>query len=165
MIVNMNRQVNRLLHDEHMHVQSLLERLRTLFLHDDADRLGMAEGIALLRQLTPVLSGDLQRHFKLEEDDLFPTLEEQGDGDIVALLTEDHEILLPLAGQVLALARQAQDAEFDAVAWQSFRRLGLEFVERQIDHIEKEEMALLPLLEEAIDYDTDQRIWTAYAAT
>ncbi len=69
MKVDINRQVNRLLHDEHMHVQSLLERLRTLFLHDDADRLGMAEGVALLRQLTPVLGGDLQRHFKLEEDE------------------------------------------------------------------------------------------------
>ncbi len=71
-----------------------------------------------------------------------------------------------VAGLVMAIvaARQAQDAELDAVAWQSFHRLGLEFVERQIDHIEKEEMALLPLLEEAIDYDTDQRIWTAYTA-
>ena len=72
---------------------------------------------------------------------------------------------MQLAAEVRSLVRRAQDDDLSKADWPLFRRLGLEFVERQIDHIEKEEMALLPLLEDAIDYEADQRICTAYAKT
>ena len=162
--MQISRQVNRVLHDEHMHVQRLLDRLGDLLKRDYAETAGQAETQALLNELMPVLEHGLERHFRFEEEDLFPPLEEAGDGDMVALLLEDHQVLLPLAAEVLAGVRRLRAGEFEAAEWPAFRRLGLEFVERQTDHIEKEEMALLPALEDAIDEAADREIWSAYAA-
>ena len=67
-----------------------------------------------------------------------------GEGDIAALLEEEHDAIRAVAAEVLPLARAAAagtlaDADFDA-----FKRGVLEIVERQVSHIQKETMALLP---------------------
>jgi hypothetical protein len=49
--------------------------------------------------------------------------------------------------------------------WHALRPLALEFVERQVVHIQKETMALLPLLDELLDDDTDRDLAFAYAAS
>jgi len=159
-----SRQVNRLLHDEHMHVQRLLERLGHLLRQDHADVLAAPEPetIGFLVELAGVLQHGLARHFRFEEEDLFPRLADAGEADMVALLREEHEVLLPLAAELLPQVRQALAGTLAAADWRSFRRLGLEFAERQTDHIEKEEMALLPSLELMLDEREDQHICAAY---
>lgn len=164
--MQIERQVNRVLHDEHAHVQGLLQRLAVLLRQEHGAVLAppTAETVRFLAELAGVLEHGLGRHFRFEEEELFPRLEEDGEGDMVALLREDHAILLPLAGALLASVRQARAEQLAASDWPAFRRLGLEFVERQVDHIEKEEMALLPALAETLDEDEDARIRAAYAA-
>jgi hypothetical protein len=51
------------------------------------------------------------------------------------------------------------DADFDA-----FKRGVMEIVERQVSHIQKETMALLPLLDDLLDDDTDRELSMAYAS-
>jgi len=46
----------------------------------------------------------------------------------------------------------------------TLKRLVLEIVERQVAHIQKETMALLPLLDDLLDDDTDRELAFAYAA-
>ena len=43
-----------------------------------------------------------------------------------------------------------------------FRRLGGELVERMLAHVQKEEMALLPLLEDGMDAETEARLYQEY---
>lgn len=165
--MHVTRQVNRLLHDEHMHVQRLLERLPSLLRREFSEVLETPrpETTAFLVELAGILQHGLERHFRFEEEELFPRLEAEDEGDMTALLREDHEILLPLAAELLVRVRGALAGTLSASEWSECRRLGLEFVERQTHHIEKEEMALLPALEEALDEDQDQDISAAYQAT
>lgn len=160
-------QVNRLLHDEHVHVQRLLDRLGNILRHDQVGRLATSEpeATSLLVELAGVLEHGLERHFRFEEEDLFPRLEAQGEGDMTALLREDHALLLPLAAELLVYLRRALTGTLTKADWHECRRLGLEFVERQNDHIEKEEMALLPALREVLDEGDDEAISAAYQAT
>ena len=70
----------------------------------------------------------------------------------------------PLGERIAALARAAESTGFADADWEEFRRLGREFIERMLVHVQKEEMALLPLLEEAMDGEMEARLYDEYAA-
>ena len=57
-----------------------------------------------------------------------------------------------------------EQAALDARQSETFRRCALELVERQVSHIQKESMALLPMLEELLDEDVDRELSFAYSA-
>ena len=159
------RQVARLLDEEHRANLELLGRLEQRAARWPRG-LVQADGelVALLRQLIRHLQRDTGRHFDFEEDELFPRLADAGDGDIAALLCEEHEAMRELTGELLPLAESAVGGSLDAAGWQALRRAALEMVERQVAHIQKEGMALLPLLDDLLDDETDQRLALAYAA-
>ena len=52
----------------------------------------------------------------------------------------------------------------DAAGWRSLKASGLELVERLGAHAEKEQGALVPLVDEMLDEATDQEIWTLYVS-
>jgi hemerythrin-like domain-containing protein len=118
----------------------------------------------LLGQLVQQLQRDTGRHFEFEENELFPRLADAGDRDIVLLLGEEHEALRALATELLPLAQAAATGTLDTAAWQDLRRAVLELVERQVAHVQKETMALLPLLDDLLDDETDRQLAMAYAA-
>jgi len=159
------RQVARLLDEEHRANLELLGRLEQRAARWPRGVV-QADGelAALLRQLIRHLQRDTRRHFDFEEDELFPRLADAGDGDIAALLCEEHEAMRELTGELLPLAEAAIAGALDAAGWQALRRAALEMVERQVAHIQKEGMALLPLLDELLDDETDQRLAFSYAA-
>ncbi len=68
----------------------------------------------------------------------------------------------PLGVRVATLAREAAASGFDDAGWDEFRRLGQELCERMLAHVQKEEMALLPLLEENMDSETEMRLYEEY---
>jgi hemerythrin-like domain-containing protein len=163
--MNWPRQVSRLLDEEHRaslellgQVELRLGRLSSRSVPADPE-LG-----PLVARFVHYLAGELARHFEFEEDELFPRLEDNGDGDIVMLLREEHDAMRELAGELLPLAETAVHGALDAQGWQALRRAVLEMVERQVAHIQKEAMALLPMLEELLDEETDQQLAFAYAA-
>jgi hemerythrin-like domain-containing protein len=158
------RQVSRLLDEEHRANLELLGRLEQRLARlprgaVDAD----GDLVAMLGHLVRHLQRDTGRHFDFEENELFSRLADAGDGDIALLLREEHEAMRELASELLPLAEAAVRGALDAQGWQALRRAALEMVERQVAHIQKEGMALLPLLEELLDEETDQRLALAYA--
>lgn len=159
------RQVGRLLEDEHRANLELLGRLEQRLarlprgaVHADS------ELVTMLGHLVRHLHHDTGRHFDFEEDELFSRLAEAGDGDIAGLLREEHEAIRELSSELLPLAEAAARGTLDAEGWQALKRSALEMVERQVAHIQKEGMALLPLLDELLDEETDQRLALAYAS-
>jgi hemerythrin-like domain-containing protein len=151
--MSFTHQVPRALDDEHRASLALLEKV---------ERAARAGDAAALQGLAPAFARHLEheigRHFGFEENELFTRLAEAGDGGMAALLTEEHESIRAVAGELLPL--------LDAGAgWHALRPLALEFVERQVVHIQKETMALLPLLDELLDDDTDRDLAFAYAAS
>ena len=70
----------------------------------------------------------------------------------------------PIGVTVAALARDAAAPRLRRRrGGNEFRRLGQELVERMLAHVQKEEMALLPLLEEGMDAETEARLYQEYA--
>jgi hemerythrin-like domain-containing protein len=159
--------VSQTLHDEHRATVALMERLEQLISRhrrgppDTNDR---AIG-QLLSDISTSVQSEVERHFDFEESRLFPFLDAIGDEAIGAHLTDEHSAIRPLGIRVATLAREAASGGFDQAKWIEFSRLGQELWERMLTHVQKEEMALLPLLEENMDRETEMRLFEEYAAT
>jgi hemerythrin-like domain-containing protein len=116
------------------------------------------EGLARLAgPLARHLESEVSHHFDFEERELFPRLADAGEGDIAALLGEEHAAIREVAASLLPLV-EAGPAMLDAAQSGDFRRLALELVERQVAHIQKESMALLPMLDDLLDDETDRAL-------
>ena len=157
----MNTQVSRILDDEHRSNIALLGQVE--------QQLGRAArfdpGLAgLMGQLVRSLEHDVDRHFLFEEESLFPRMADAGDGEMAGLLVEEHDAIREVARELLPVARQAAQGAIDEAGWSTLRRCAMELVERQVSHIQKETMALLPLLDDVLDDETDRELAFAYAA-
>lgn len=162
-----SNRVSQTLHDEHRATVALMERLEqfiTRHRRGPPDINDRAVG-RLLADLSSGVEAEVQRHFDFEETRLFPFLDAIGDEAIGAHLTDEHSAMRPLGIRVAALAREAASAGFDQARWTEFSRLAQELWERMLTHVQKEEMALLPLLEENMDSETEMRLFEEYAAT
>jgi hemerythrin-like domain-containing protein len=157
--MNFLRQVSRLLDDEHRSSIALLDRVGHALSNDDPTALQ-----ALATPLQRQLEHEIGHHFGFEEAELFPRMAEAGDEDLAALLSEEHETLRAVAAELQPLARQLVDGTLPASQRDALRRLTIELVERQVAHIQKETMALLPMLDDLLDEETDRQLAFTYAA-
>jgi hemerythrin-like domain-containing protein len=156
------------LHEEHRATVALMERLERLLARHRAGSPpphGERETVQLLSDLAASLETEVRRHFDFEEEQLFTYLNAMGDEAIGAHLTDEHAAIRPLGMRVAALGREAIAQGFDDAKWSEFRRLGQELCERLLTHVQKEEMALLPVLEGSMDPDSDARLYEEYVAT
>lgn len=155
--------ISQAIHDEHRATIALMERLEHLMVRHRREPPDVIGRVAqLLADLATGVEADVRRHFDFEEARLFAYLDEVGDQAIGAHLTDEHSAMRPLGTRLAELAREAAARGFDEAGWAEFRRLGQEFCERVIAHIQKEEMALLPLLEETMDADAEMQLYQEY---
>ena len=165
--MSFTNRISQTLHDEHAATVALMERLEQLIARhrreppDAADR-GVSQ---LLSDLSTGVEGEVERHFAFEEERLFTYLAAAGDEAIGAHLTDEHTAIRPIGVRIAALAREAAAQGFDAAHWEEFRRSGQELCERMLAHVQKEEMALLPLLDESMDAETESRLLQDYLAS
>ena len=162
--MDFRRQVNRALDEEHRATLELLSRVEQVFVR--ASPSGAARDPSLARlaaSLASHIEQDIPRHFEFEERELFPRLEAAGEGDIVDLLMEEHVAIREVTAELLPLARAAAAGTLEQSGWDALKRGALEMVERLTAHIDKETNALLPLLDDALDDDTDRELAFAYA--
>lgn len=157
--------ISQALHDEHDSTVALMVRLKQMLAQFCRDDLPSTQDRAVnrvLSELSVAISGEIERHFVFEEEELFPYLGAAGDAAIGAHLAEEHNAMRPIGSRIAALALDAADRGFDVERWREFRRLGNELCDLLLAHVQKEEMALLPLLEEAMDADTESRLYQDY---
>lgn len=157
------RQVSRLLDEEHRALLDLLGQAEQAFARLPRDVAVDAAMATLLKRLGQQMAHDIGRHFDFEEQSLFPRLIDAGDGDMAGLLAEEHSVIREVAAELLPLTRAAQAGTLDAAGWRTLMQGMLELVERQVAHIQKETMALLPLLDELLDDESDGQLALAYA--
>jgi hemerythrin-like domain-containing protein len=163
-----SNRISQRLHDEHCATIALMERLEQLlarFRRSGVPDARGAEVSQLLRDLAVGITAEVERHFAFEETHLFPRLQAAGDAVIGAHLTDEHSAIRPLGVRIAAAAGEAAASGFDAARWEEFRRLGQELAERMLTHVMKEEMALLPLLEDTMDAETEERLYQKYVET
>jgi hemerythrin-like domain-containing protein len=167
--MNTNRQTALALHQEHQANLDLLGRVERALsrVARGAWRSAIAPGSELPKLFAALehqLGQDVERHFVFEETELFTRMVESGDGSIAALLRDEHEAIRDLAAELLPLAHAAAASALDEAGWTALVRDAFELTERQVSHIQKEEMALLPMLEDLLDDETDRRLAIEYAS-
>ena len=165
MAMSCQSQVSRALDDEHRTNLELLGRVEQAFVRATTPAAARDSAfVALAQSLGRHLRQDIGRHFDFEERALFPLIEQAGEGDIAALLKEEHDAIRVVATEVLPLVDRAGDALLDDAGLRELKRGVLELVERQVAHIQKETMALLPMLDNVLDDAMDRTLAMAYAA-
>jgi DUF438 domain-containing protein len=162
--MDFNNRVCQKLHEEHVAALAMMNRLSGLLAsHREAPPAAGDSAVSrLLTDLTADLEAELWRHFDFEEEHLFPYLADAGNAAIGAHLTSEHESIRPVGAEVIKMARAANPAGFDAANWQEFRKLAQELVELLVPHAQKEEMALVPMLEHAMDPETEAWLYEKY---
>jgi hemerythrin-like domain-containing protein len=158
----MSSQVSRILDQEHRTNIALLGKVEQAM--SRASRYDPALA-GLIGQFVRALETDIERHFRFEEDQLFPRMTDAGDGGMVALLTQEHEAIREVAAELAPLAAQVAAGKIDEAGWSALRRNAQELIERQVSHIQKETMALLPLLDDLLEEADDRELAFGYAAT
>ena len=165
--MDFQRQTNRRLYEEHVATLQLLARVERVFTGRGGENTPAGGAPDRPGFAPPPGSGldvAVARHFEFEERDLFPRLEEAGDGDLAALFNEEHVTIRAVAQPLADLLRQALAGGLAQQQWQTLKTLALEFSERLGSHAQKEDGALLPVLENLLDEDTDRELFGAYAA-
>lgn len=164
--MQLQRLVSRKLYEEHVHVIALLERFGFALAGLRADPPAAAEPpwSVLLSQMAGALEHEITRHFQLEEEKLFPILRERDEGDLAELLLEEHEVIRAIARPLLDLIRRARLGGLDAEGWRMLKAHGLELAERLSSHAQKEQGALVPLVDEMLDETADETIWNDYVS-
>ncbi len=160
-----SRQITRTLHQEHLATLGFVDRLDTFLAQHrgDAPAPQGADLERLLGDLRATIGDAVAKHFDFEESRLFPALVAGfGDNAMVMILTQEHEILRPLAKQLVTLAGIGESG-FEPATWSEFHRQGWEYVERMVSHIQKEEMGLFPALEDVLDDEQDASLLEEYA--
>jgi hemerythrin-like domain-containing protein len=163
--MNYDRQVSRALDDEHRDNLALFERVERAF--GKAPRTGAANDPEIRRlagALCRLVEQDVGRHFDFEERELFPRMSDAGDGEMAALLADEHAAIRAIAQRLSPLARSAAEGTLDDRGFAEMKQAALEMIERQVAHIQKETMALLPMLDDLLDDDADRELAFAYAA-
>ena len=162
-----SRRTAQLLHEDHQATVAVIEGLDELLARARKKAPDMTEMKVqkVLKAASGTIQEEIDSHFAFEENELFTRLEEMGDVAIGEHLRGEHAALLPLGQQVADQARAALAQGFTPESWTQFRALAGELVERMLMHIQKEEMALLPALEELLDDDDDMELSTRYASS
>ena len=68
----------------------------------------------------------------------------------------------PLGARVATMARAVAAKGFTPAEWEEFTRLGQQLGDLMLQHVQKEEMALLPVIEETMDAETEARLYQEY---
>lgn len=161
-----SRRTAQLLHEDHQATLIMIEQLEDLIarakrnlpdINDTATRKTLEHAATAVEQ-------EVRDHFAFEEEELFTRLADMGDAEIGEHLREEHHAILPVGEQVASLARTALDSGFSDQSWPQFKAHAGELIERLLAHIQKEEMALLPMLEELLDPQTDFELSENYGS-
>ena len=163
--MNFDRRTPQLLHEDHQATIKVIETLEQILSRAKRSKPDVTDPSVknALQTAASAIEDEISAHFTFEEEELFTRLADAGDGAIGAHLREEHQAILPLGIQMAALARAALDTGFSDTGWSEFRAVTGELIARMIPHIQKEEMALLPMLDDLLDPETDMELSSAYA--
>jgi hemerythrin-like domain-containing protein len=151
------------LYEEHAAVQALLQRLEQAVGRQNAVPDAKDPTLTkLMNDLAAELPGEVDRHFDFEEAELFSFLAEEGNAGIGHHLTYEHGIIRPIGAALVKLIGEVRAQGFDEARWTEFRKLGQNLYMTLSPHAHKEDMALLPMLEDAMDEAKEAELYEKY---
>ncbi len=150
------------LHDEHMATLALLEKLERFVVNNKPPEATDSAARTLLIDLTVAFENEIWRHFGFEEKHLFDYFAQSGDSEMGPLLTAEHVQIKCLGARIITMARAAAASGFTPSAWNEFRPPARQLAEQLATHAQKEEGVLIPLLQDSMESETEEQLYTAY---
>ena len=150
------------LHEEHMATLALLERLERFVANKEPPGKLDIGARTLLSDLAAAFESEIRHHFAFEEKHLFDYFAQSGDTEMAQHLTTEHEQIRNVGVRIIAMARAAAVSGFLPSAWSEFRLLARHLAEQLTAHVHKEEGVLVPLLQDSMEGDTEEQLYTAY---
>jgi len=163
--MSFTNRISQTLHDEHDATVALMEQLeRFLACNRRGGPPGSAAGnvARLLSDLSVGLGTEVEWYFAFEENPSAHIF--GGDGRRRHRCAVDERA----RGHSAAWSARRRDCaaaaakSFALAEWEEFVRLGQELVDCLPAHVQKEEMALLPVIEETMDAETEARLYQEY---
>ncbi len=163
--MDFSRRTTQLLHEDHRNTIALVEMLEEMIAKAGRTPpdVSIPQVNTTLKNSVAIIGQELQHHFTFEEDELFTRLKEAGDVGIAEHLLSEHQAITPVGEIVSEHAIQALDSGFSESSWVEFRSSAGELIERMLAHIQKEEMALLPMVDDLLDPQTDMDLAEIFA--
>ena len=150
------------LHDEHMATLASLERLERFVAKGEPAAASDSGTRSFLIDLAVAFESEVWHHFDFEEKHLFDYLVAAGDTELARHLTDEHVQIKTVGQPIIAMARAAAVAPFSPTAWREFRPLSQQLIEQLTAHVHKEEGILVPLLQDSMQSDAEQRLYSEY---
>jgi iron-sulfur cluster repair protein YtfE (RIC family) len=141
---------------------ALLERLERFVANNTPPTAADTSARTLLVDLAVAFENEVWRHFAFEEEHLFDYFNQAGDTEMAQHLTVEHAQIRSVGLPIIAMARTAAASGFLPPAWSEFRLLARQLAEQLSTHAQKEEGVLIPLLQDAMDSDTEERLYIDY---
>lgn len=154
-----------LLHREHMQTLAVAGDLEARVEDKRAGPIDIAEAEdrARLEALVRVADVDIDRHYRFEEEVLFPRLVAAGLGPVVDVLVMEHEAVRVIAGPLRSTAETALCQGFTPAGWRGFREGICDLVASVSFHIQKEELAIIRQLDTVLGADANRELGRLYA--
>jgi hypothetical protein len=158
--------IGEMLHAEHLHTLAIANALEQRIEDKRKQPLDPAqpEDAHLVDDLIDAIDNDIHRHFRFEEEVLFPLANEAGLTEVTTMLVEEHRMIWSMADELRSLAEAARHGRLDAPNWSSFRDVAMDFVNAEMFHIQKEEMSLIRGLQVTIGDSKSRELAARYAA-
>ena len=150
------------LHDEHMATLALLERLERFVAKQEPPAAIDSATRTFLIDLAVAFESEVWHHFDFEEKHLFDYLVAAGDTELARHLSDEHVQIKAVGQPIIAMARAAASASFSSPTWREFRPLSQQLIEQLTAHVHKEEGILVPLLEDSMQSDAEERLYLDY---
>jgi len=162
--MDFQRQTTRRLHQEHEETFDLCTRIERAFAARgrSAPAAGDEAWKAFASRMDRELDHGVMRHFEFEERELFPLLEANSEGAIAQLLLEEHDQIRECAQEFRGVLALSCERGVDQAQWTRLSALGAELAERLVGHAQKEEMALLPALDDILADEQDNELFSGY---
>jgi hemerythrin-like domain-containing protein len=158
--------LSELLHREHLETLAVAGELEArvdnrragpIDVGDDADR-------AQLQALIRIAEADIDRHYRFEEELLFPRLVAAGLGPMVDVLVMEHDAVRAIVGPLRAGAETALSDGFTKETWSTFREGVFDLINSVSFHIQKEELGVIRQLATVLGADADRELGRLYAS-
>jgi hypothetical protein len=159
-------ELGKILHEEHFRIIMVL-----------CDLEHRITGEAALRRLDPKCEVDrnwlrdllfcldqIVDHNAFEEAELFPMICAHGEGELAALLIDEHEAIGPRAKRLHAIALEIIETGINAQRWDDFKTVGFELISEMMFHLQKEEMTVVQRLAVFLDARADHQLALKHVA-
>jgi hemerythrin-like domain-containing protein len=157
--------LSELLHREHLETLAVAGELEARVDDRRAGPIDIGDGAdrAQLQALIRIAEVDIGRHYRFEEEVLFPKLAAAGLGPMVEVLVMEHDAVRAIVAPLQATAEAALADGFTKQTWSMFREGVFDLINSVSFHIQKEELGVIRQLATVLGVDADRDLGELYA--